>query len=475
MQPQTTNTEPSVFSELKKLSSITGEQDINLQNLQSYEVGIKDEVFEACPQILKNLINQFSYRPDKETFLVSFIAFSSGILPNYIHDYDGSTIEPNLFLYIVGDYAQGKGAVKYSKKSLEKIETKLSLENEQILKDFKGILGRYKAEVEEAKASKNFDRIAELETDSPEDPKLRKLFFSLNNSESNLLRDMKNNDERAIFFSSEGDSVTDSMGRDYNKIRPLLNQSFHHEEYSHERLTASKNLKSPKATLIVTSTIDQFLRLIKDPNDGLFSRFLIFQVKSNPEFKNPWGNDAKKIIFETEKVSDFNLRLFEFLESCQSSPIEFVFTKSQKERFLSIFQLEKNEAIDTEKGLVGIVHRRGIIFTRIAMIVSIIKKFENNSLTKGCKVECDESVFELTLSLMNVFFFYTLRLYDLLPKSDFEPKIIKEEKAKIGEKSEWIRLSESGLTHRKISLQLYGNLKKSMSIYRYMIEHKAKS
>ncbi len=392
MQPQTT--EPSVFDELKKLSSITGEQDINLQNLQSIEVGIKEEVFESCPQIIKNLLTQINYRPDKETFLVSFMAFASGILPNYFHSYDGSMIEANLYLYIVGDYAQGKGTVKHSKRTLGKIEEKLSIENEQLLKEYKGILGRYKAEYEEAKASKNFDRIAELETDSPEDPKLRKLFFSLNNSESNLLKDIKNNEERAIFFSSEGDSVTDSMGRDYNKIRPLLNQSFHHEEYSHERLTASKNLKSPKVTLMVTSTIDQFMRLIKDPNDGFFSRFLIFKAKSNANFKSPWGNNNKKIDFEIDRLSDFNLRLFEFLESCHSAPIEFILTTSQKERFLTMFQSEKNEAIDTEKGLVGIVHRRGLIFVRVAMIFSILERFENNSITKGCRIECSESVFQ---------------------------------------------------------------------------------
>ncbi|MCR9080896.1 MAG: DUF3987 domain-containing protein [Cyclobacteriaceae bacterium] len=470
--PNTVNT--TIFNELKKLSSITGEAEVNLENLQSIEAGINEEVFNSCPQVLSNLLNQIKYRPDKETFLVSFIAFVSGILPNYFHIYDGSQIEANLYLYIVGDYAQGKGAVKYSKKTLNKIESKFLIENDQILKEFKGILGRYKAELEEAKSSKNFDRIAELETDSPEDPKLRKLFFSLNNSESNLLKDIKNNGERAIFFSSEGDSVTDSIGREYNKIRPLLNQSFHHEEYSHERLTASKNLKSPKVSLLVTSTIDQFMRLIKDPNDGFFSRFLIFRAKSNKNFKSPWGNDNKGINFEIEKLSDFNLRLFEFLESCQGSPIEFVLTKSQKQRFLEIFQAEKNEAIDTEKGLVGIVHRRGLIFVRVAMIFAIIKRYENNSLTKGCRVECDDSTFELTLSLMNVFFFYGLSLYHILPKSNLEPKIIKEEKAKVSEKMEWIRLHETGMSSRKIAKQLYGDDRKHMTIYRYISEYKAK-
>ncbi len=471
---QALQTDTTIFEELKKLSSITGEPEVNLENLDSIEVGIKDVVFDSSPKILSNLLHQINYRPDKETFLVSFIAFVSGILPNYYHIYDGSQIESNLYLYIVGDYAQGKGAVKYSKKTLSKIEEKFSLENEEILKSYKGILARHKAELEEAKSSKNFDRIAELETDSPEDPKLRKLFFSLNNSESNLLKDIKNNGERAIFFSSEGDSVTDSIGREYNKIRPLLNQSFHHEEYSHERLTSSKNLKGPKVSLLVTSTLDQFIRLIKDPNDGFFSRFLIFKAKSNDSFKSPWANDNKSINFEIDRIADFNLRLYEFLESCEGTPIEFVLTKSQKEKFLQIFQVEKNEAIDTEKGLVGIVHRRGLIFVRVAMVFTILKRFENSSLTKGCRVECDESVFELTISLMNVFFYYGLGLYNILPKSVFEPKIIKDEKAKVSEKMEWIRLHETGLSARKISKQLYGNDKKFMTIHRYIIEYKAR-
>lgn len=471
---QTIQADTSLLDELKKLSSITGEQDVNLENLQAIEVGIKDEIFDSCPQVIKNLIDQFNYRPDKETILVSYLAFISGILPNYHTNIKGRFFESNLFLYLVSPFGQGKGSVVYSKQTFEKIQTKLELENDQIRKEFKVKMAKYNAEKEEAKSSKNFDRLAELETDFPEDPKYRKLFFSLNNSESNLLKGMNSNGERALFFSSEGDSVTDSMSKEYNQIRSLLNASFHHEPYSFERLSGEKTLKSPKVSLIITSTIDQFFRLIKDPTDGLFSRFLIFEVKPNPEFENVWMADSKNINFEIGKVSDFNLSLFEFLESCDGAPIEFRFTKKQSERLTEIFQREKNNANETDPKMVGLIHRAGFILTRIAMIFSIIKRFENRSLTKGCIVECDESIFNLSLNIMYVFSFYTFKYYDILPKKSFEPKIIKEDKDKINDKMEWIRLYEAGLSFRKISIQLYGNDKSFMKIQRYITKYKAK-
>jgi hypothetical protein len=42
---QTLQADTPIFEELKKLSSITGDQEVNFENLDSIPVGIKDEVF----------------------------------------------------------------------------------------------------------------------------------------------------------------------------------------------------------------------------------------------------------------------------------------------------------------------------------------------------------------------------------------------------------------------------------------------
>lgn len=466
-----------ILSEIRKLAKMDGGEVENpLDYLQSIKPKLKDSVFQNIPEILKLGVSCFKTRHEKETFLIASLSMISGILPNYYTRYFKKDIYPNLFLYIVADYASGKGIATHAMESLSKISDLLENENIEILNNYKKEYAKYKAQLEEERAMKikDYEKIAEIEANPPDEPKTKKVFSAFNNSESNFVRTFVNNDNRTILFSTEGDVVTNSLSNEYNQLRSLFNAAWQHEDYPYERLNANLLLHKPKISFLISSTLDQFLRLIKDANDGFFSRLLIFGIDHDPKFNNPFDEDHSKFDLEFEKIQHFYLSLFEFLRNCENDRIEFRLKPHQQEIFLQQFQAEKTEAIDTEKGLGGIVNRRGVNFMRIAMILSILNSFEHRTLTKGCVIICEDWVFKTCQDIMNLFYWFTLKHYDILPKKTFEPKIIEQGKKELETKAEIIKLSQSGLSVREIASKIFGQQKvnsKKSYVYRVVKEY----
>lgn len=472
------STENSTFiSEVRNFVKAEFGKDENpLELLHSIEPTFKDSVFNGLPNVLKLGLSCFKSKNEKGVFLVSSLAIISGILPNYYHLYDNKVYESNLFLYIIAGSGSGKGVATHAKDCLDLISRKIDLENDELINAFKIEYARHQSNLLEAKQNKDFERIAELEANPPEDPKTKRLFVSFNNSESNLVKTIKKNQGRAIFFSTEGDVVTNSMQKEYNNnLRSFFNQSYHHDEASFERLQVESNIKNPKVSLLITSTIDQFLRLMKDPNDGFFSRFLLFSIPSDTKFKNPYEGDFNKFEQKFNTIKNTYLELYEYLNSCSENHIEFKFREHQKKLFLDIMQIQKIEAMDVDEQLGGIVNRRGVIFFRIAMILSIIDAFESKSLRKGCVVLCSDEIFNLTLEISHLFYHYTLKFYDILPKNNLKFKsFIESDERKIQEKLEAIKLHESGLSIGQICEQLYGkNTKNKTTVHRWINAYKA--
>ena len=130
--------------------------------------GLPDTVFENLPWMLKMGCDVLTNPTDREVFLVGALAVASGLLPNVHGFYDGEFYTPHLYVYVLGKYGTGKGALRYARSLGEKIHAaRLEKAKEDVL--------RYKQAWIDAKENKEPE---------PEKPKSMMLFITANNSKS---------------------------------------------------------------------------------------------------------------------------------------------------------------------------------------------------------------------------------------------------------------------------------------------------
>lgn len=465
---------------LKSISNISNDdQNANLGTLPK----IGEQIFNNCPFIIKQGLDLFEYEVDKESYFVSILALISGALPNYYTDYDDK-IFPNLFVYLTGDAASGKGTAKSAVKCFDKVEKYIreNFQKENII--YEGRKSAYDEKVEEIKTRIKIDpndeslirELDELSDTMPVPPQRKYLFLPFDNSRANVIQQLFDNNQTGIFFNSEGQDVADAMNNDYNKIRSLFMKAFQHESQTYSRAGQDRKgiditLDQPKISFLITSTEDQFISVVKNTLDGFYSRILTYKIDSSPKWKDPFSKKASGYYEKMEYIQKYYLDLFKTLSSAKS-PIEFVFSKEQRIKFNQHFQEEKYSAYYSEKEMVQLVHRRGLIFTRIAMIFTILNTYNKKQIISGEQLVCDDQDFETVRKLMNIFNWYTTDYYYKLPK----PKVFKAPsterfKSEIIEREKWEKFYRAGVKNaRKISIDLYGNESKKSSINRYFKE-----
>lgn len=80
---------------------------------------LTDEVYFKLPSYFKNFLDMFETGEEKELMLICLIVLCSSLFHNVASVYDSSKIYPNLFAFITGRAASGKGRIKYVIKLIE--------------------------------------------------------------------------------------------------------------------------------------------------------------------------------------------------------------------------------------------------------------------------------------------------------------------------------------------------------------------
>jgi len=110
----------------------------------------------------------------------------------------------------------------------------------------------------------------------PDAPEQKLLFIPANNSASSFIQTLSQNDEMGILFSTEADTLANSLAQDWGNFSDILRCSFHHETVEMQRKTNKEYVvvDQPRLSVLLTGTNGQFNRLIPDTENGLFSRFM---------------------------------------------------------------------------------------------------------------------------------------------------------------------------------------------------------
>jgi hypothetical protein len=370
-----------------------------------------DTIINELPKMLNEPCTFLVDENEKEVFLIGAIGVISGLLPNIRGLYSGKWIAPNLFVYVLAGYGGGKGSLDYARALGKQIHKAMRDDaNKQMLEYLKDI-ETYK------KLLKEFNKTKEAGAEpptKPSKPPTLMLFIPANNSKSGVYQLLEENDGRGIMFESEGDTLADALKQDYGGFSDTLRQGFHHETISLFRRMNNEliEINNPEISVVLSSTFNQLKTLIPSIENGLFSRFLFYELKQNNKFINVFDNRKKEYQQHFDMAGIVFKDLFDELNQLQT-PIWFWLTEEQQQKFVELFDKKKSKLIDEiDITMSGTANRLGIIAFRVMMIFTVLRAHEAGTLNNS--IRCSDADFNNALAIIDRLEKHAKTVYDYL-------------------------------------------------------------
>ncbi|RMZ60369.1 DUF3987 domain-containing protein [Chryseobacterium nematophagum] len=365
---------------------------------------IEDKIYRLLPETLQHITQAFAGR-ERDIVLTSALGVLSTCLPNVYGFYDGDKTYPHLYVMIIAPAASGKGVMNKSRILIDKIHDK-------VLKDSISIQKNCKEEKKNAKESRGDDC-----------PSVEIKVMPANISTAEMYSHMGASNYGVLIMESEADTMSNMLNNDWSNYSDILRKCFHHEPISISRKMEKifEDIKEPKLSLVMSGTPEQLKTLIKSKENGLYSRFIVYTFDEISQFKNVFSPTARNynMIFEQEAKKIFDL--YGKLAVLNDQEIEFKLTENQEQIFLHQFaDLHEKLMRDHPHSFISNLNRHGLIFFRIAMILSALRNIEN--MVTDRQLTCSRLDFLLALKITK-----TLLKHSLVTFNSFDDDVMLSE------------------------------------------------
>ncbi|WP_188112271.1 DUF3987 domain-containing protein [Aquimarina sp. RZ0] len=373
-------------------------------------------VYKRLPEFLKEVTAIAVSDQERDLLLLGSLTVMSSCLPNVYGVYDQNIVYPNLFLFVTAPASSGKGRINLCRKLVYPIH-----------KQKRDATDAQKVQ-HEVELSEYYDLKKKQKGDTPqkpEKPRDQLLFIPANSSATGAFELLANNDGKGLIFETEGDTLAQAFKSEHGNYSDGFRKSFHHEEISYYRRTASEyvDITSPQLSAILSGTPDQVISLMPDSENGLFSRFIFYKMERQKQWRNVFVNTNKQSldsIFDT--LGNQYLQYYQRLEGF-GSRIRIDLQTHQIERFHAFFSKEYDKFLFLNKtGLEASLMRLGLICYRMVMIFTIIRSLENDSLSN--MLYCQDIDMENAIAIVESLLIHTQQVYQYLPeKKQVLPKV----------------------------------------------------
>ena len=350
------------------------------------------------PDFLRMVAMHGETSQEKDVLILGSITTLSACLPNVSGLYDGVEVHPNLFFFLTARASSGKGRLNLCRLLVEGI-------HERLFEIYKLERQQYEMKKSEYEASKSSG------TPRPEPPVKNMLFIPANSSATSVYQILGESNERGLIFETEGDTLAYSFASDFGNFSDGFRKAFHHEPISYHRRKDDEHvdIKHPQLTTVLSGTPEQLRSLVKDAENGLFSRFIYYRLDSGLTWKNvfatPTGKSLNTVFEELGRsFAEFHAKLME------APYLHFCLTSGQIERFNDYFTvIQERMYSQFGENIIASVRRMGLIFYRIAMILTTLRIMETGDFYSN--LVCSEEDFETTMCMVDVILQHTADVY----------------------------------------------------------------
>ena len=217
-------------------------------------------------------------------------------------------------------------------------------------------------------------------------------------------------------FETKGDTLANTFDSDYGNYSDGFRKAFHHEAISYIRRKDMEyvSIKSPCLSTLLTGTPQQVRSLIKDAENGLFSRFIFYYPNAKSDWHDVFDSGSGIALDDYFKqLGEESHALHKLLQPMQ--PIRVELTSSQVSRFNSYFSTTQTRQLDSYgEFIVASVRRLGLSTFRIILILTALRILETGDLSSP--LTCMEADFRTALAICDVLIVHIDKVFSTLPQ-----------------------------------------------------------
>lgn len=365
-----------------------------------------DIVGSHLPEFLQAVAAYGRNPKETDTMLLAAITVVSGCLPNIEGIYDDRRVYANLYYFLSARAGSGKRRVDLCRLLAYPIHRRLKQLHDSAQSIYEVSLAQWEATPKKQRGPK------------PEKPKLTMLYIPADSSSTAFNQLLAENDGRGIIFDTEADGLSDSFESDFGNYSKSFRAAYHHENISYHRRGGDEDveIENPKLSVVLTGTPGQVLRLIKNPENGLCSRFAFYRLETELKWRSVLRNQSKvSLDSKFEELGEDFLTFYDDL--CQQPLIHFSVTDEQNDAFDSYFsELMHDYHRIFQDDILGSVFRLGLICYRIAMVLTALRMKETGEFSED--LVCSDEDFNTALTISRVLAVHMAKIFDELSSTD---------------------------------------------------------
>lgn len=388
-----------------------GEEEAELEKLEADKLRrevpcLPDELFDRLPDFLKRGLTHVRNKRERDILLLSMITNISGCLPGVRMNYGGMVYSADLYLVALAGSGRGKGVMQLAAILPAAIQEYYDELNRKDEREYRQKLLKWNLEERLAAQEK---RVPDLDQ-CPEMPVERILKVAPNISKSQLILALEAGGAVGLVMNaSELDMISSAMHQEYGKHDDVMRAASQHEEVSSYFKTDHRLVvvSDPHLALCASGTPAQLHKFISSLENGMYSRVAFYVGQAHWEYKSANPGKARLDMRAYFKgMGEELLRMFIFLSG---SPTEVVFTEEQWKEHTERFRTYLREVVAEDDDSPGaIVLRHGLMMSRIAMVLTALRKCEPQWNTSEWK--CSDEDFHMAMQIVDVLLEHSLLL-----------------------------------------------------------------
>ena len=388
-----------------------GEEEAELEKLEADKLRrevpcLPDELFDRLPDFLKRGLTHVRNKRERDILLLSMITNISGCLPGVRMNYGGLVYSADLYLVALAGSGRGKGVMQLAAILPAAIQEYYDELNRKDEREYRQKLLKWNLEERLAAQEK---RVPDLDQ-CPEMPVERILKVAPNISKSQLILALEAGGAVGLVMNaSELDMISSAMHQEYGKHDDVMRAASQHEEVSSYFKTDHRLVvvSDPHLALCASGTPAQLHKFISSLENGMYSRVAFYVGQAHWEYKSANPGKARLDMRAYFKgMGEELLRMFIFLSG---SPTEVVFTEEQWKEHTERFRTYLREVVAEDDDSPGaIVLRHGLMMSRIAMVLTALRKCEPQWNTS--EWECSDEDFHTAMQIVDVLLEHSLLL-----------------------------------------------------------------